>query len=128
MPTTERNDAVCVVFAQSARHHRNTKGRSRFVACGSSPGWWKIVGEHRRHESLDARPLLLLYPPFGEHGLDRFRRGLDGDCANGSVDDHIGVVGKQLLDEAVHVMTVGEAVMDVEGRVCLSVANGHSKV
>ena len=37
-------------------------------------------------------------------------------------------VGKQLLDEAELVVTVGEAVMDVEGRLRLSVANGQPEL
>ena len=69
-----------------------------------------------------------MYAPFGEHSLYRFRRGLDGDRTDTSGADQVGVIGKQFLDEAVHVMTVGEAVMNVEGRLRLSVADGHSEV
>ena len=41
--------------------------------------------------------------------------------------DQLGVVGKQFLHEAEQVMTVGEGVMDVEGRLRLSVTDGQSE-
>ncbi len=118
------------VWRSLSRHDTigTRRGEAGLAPVVRPPGWREIIGEHRRHEPLDARALLLLYSSFGEHGLNRFRRGLDGDRTNGSVADHVGVVGKQFLDEAVHVMTVSEAVMNVEGRLRLSVANGHSKV
>ena len=125
---TERDQCSVFALAEPAPRHRNTHGRSRFDVGGGSPGWRKVVGEHRRHEPLDSRTVLFVYAPFGEHSLQRFRCRLDGDRPDTSGADHVGVIGEQLLDEAVHVVTVGEAVMDVEGRLRLSVADGQPEV
>ena len=121
----EREHVVGFVLAQPARHHRNTHGRRGCDVGGDSPGRRQVVGEHRRHQPLHSRTVLFVDAPFGEHSLQRFRRGLDGDRPDTSGADHVGVIGEQFLDQAVHVMTIGEAVMNVEDRVRLSVADGQ---
>ena len=61
--------------------------------------------------------------PVGQHGLDRLRRGLRGHRTGLPVGDQIGVEGQQLLDQAVHVVTVGQRMVDVERRMRLPVAD-----
>ena len=60
--------------------------------------------------------------------MGRIRRGLGGHRAGASIGNQIGVEGQQLLDEAVHVMAVGEGVMDVQGGMRLSVTDKQPKV
>ena len=117
-----------VALAQPAGHHRNTNGLRGFDAGVGSPRRREVVGEQRRHETLDTRTRSLLDAPVGEHGLDRLRRGLGGDRAGPSVADQIGVEGQQLLDQAVHVVAVGQGVMHVQRRVRLAVADGQPQV
>ena len=128
MCPAERDQVLCLALGQPAPRHRNTQGQSRFDVGGGAPGWRQVVGEHRGHEPLESRPLLFLDAPVGEHDLQRVRRGLDGDRTDASGADQVGVAGEQFLDEAELVVTVGEAVMDVEGRLRLSVANGQPEM
>jgi hypothetical protein len=58
----------------------------------------------------------------------RFGRGVDGDRAHASGANQVRVVGEQFLDKAELVVTVGQAVMDVEGQLCLPVANGRPEL
>ena len=69
MCPTERDQVLCLAFVEPAPRHRDTHGQSRFDVSGGSPGWRQVVGEHRGHEPLESRPLLLVYAPFGEHNL-----------------------------------------------------------
>ena len=128
MCARERDQVLGLAFVEPAPRHRNTHGRSRFDVSGGSPGWRQVVDEHRGHEPLESRPLLFVYTPVGKHNLQRVRRGLDGDRTDLPGAHQVCVVGKHFLDEAELVVTVGEAVMDVEGRLRLSVANGQPEL
>ena len=69
-----------------------------------------------------------MYTPFGEHCFQRFGGGSDFNGTDLPDADDVGVKGKQFLYQAVHVMTVGKAVMNVEGRLRPSVAEDQSQM
>ena len=116
-------------WAQLATRHGNTQRRSRFdIGCGA-PRRRQVVGEHGRHEPLESRSLLFLYthvvPSTASNGSGA---GLDLDRPMLPLHDQVGVIGEHFLDEPELVVTVGEAVMDVEGRLRVSPAHGQPQM
>ena len=106
------------------RHQNRLEADTPCVSLGGR----QLVGEHRRQEALEAKPLEFDDATLGKHHLQRLRNGLRLDRPDADAGDDVGIPAEQLLQQSERVVRVGQRMVGEKGEFGPLLALSESQV